>query len=155
MGLFAGLKDAKLFERGQYFPCTESHYSVTVVKVIPMMESQKSGSLFTVELQVDESDNPNVKVGEVRTYQQSWKNKTIALSAILEFMVAVFGAKGNEELTAGVRENAEGILELAMADNTDNPMIGRSVKVRTEKTTTKTGGDFTAHRWSPEIPDPE
>lgn len=145
MGLFDGLQNAQVFERGQYL--TPGEYTLEIQKTIAK-RSQNSGDVFIVEFTILESNNPEKPVGSRASWVQSFKNVTIALSSIKEFLLAALGVDTSDK--AKLREvepRIEDIMNTCVASPGDNPLTGERIKVSVVNVTTKKGGPFSRHDW--------
>lgn len=149
MGLFDGLKDAQIFEQGNYFGV--GIYDVRVIRCI-VKQTYRSGLGFIAELEVLSSNNPAHAVGSKGTWFQSLtKNQATAFSAIKEFVAALYGfdiKADAQRIKLELEPHIEALMNEAVGPN--NTFAGRCVHLETYvKKTREKGLDFTVHRWTP------
>jgi len=166
MGLFDGIDQAEVFERGRYLP--PEFRGVLEVKRTISKETKRSGIGFIVEFEVvsvERSGKPDhelspVIVGQKRTWFQKMSDKTVAFPAVLAWAAGVAGyeahdkAKIEEEVASGLGD----ILNHATDNPADNDFVGALVAVETSQITTRNDREFTRHDWipheDPEEPEP-
>lgn len=163
MGLFDGIGDAELYERGQWFP--PGFRGTLAVKRTLAKESVKSGIGFLVEFEVvevrnagtDGHENSPVVVGEKRTWWQGMSDKTVAFPAIKEFAAAVAGYPLSDKagIEADVAPYLSDTLNQATAEPADNDFVGMWVELQTSHKLTKKKNDFTVHMWAPHVENEE
>lgn len=149
MGLFDGLKDAPIFEQGNYFGV--GIYDVRVVRCL-VKQTYRSGLGFIAELEVLSSNNPAHAVGSKGSWFQGIsKNQATAFGAIKEFVAALYGfdAKADaQRIKTELEPHIEALMNEAVGPN--NTFAGRPVHLETfMKKTREKGLDFTVHRWTP------
>ncbi len=154
---FRGTSAIVLQEGGKYFPCAKGKYLCAISRVL-IKDSRESGELFTVELEVLESDNSEVDVGETRTWQTpfaapdakgEFKSFKLAKSAEhrKKFAIAMLGVHPSDQQgQAKVLSKLDDALYAACEEGKYNGVL---LSVRTEPLTTKAGGQFTMHTFSP------
>lgn len=173
MGLFDGIAEAELFERGRYLP--PGFHGVLEVKRTIAKETVRSGIGFIVEFEVMRVDRPGqgynpgdadnkvdkhelapVVKGEKRTWFQKMGDKTVAFPSIKAWAAAVSGYAAHEKdaIESEVAPHLESVLTHATDNPADNDFVGCRVEVDTSKTTTRNDREFTRHEWIPcEDPD--
>lgn len=174
MGLFDGINEAELFERGRYLP--PGFRGVLEVKRTIAKETVRSGIGFIVEFEVVRVDRPGqgyndgdaannvprhelapVVRGEKRTWFQKMGDKTVAFPSIKAWAAAMSGYASHEKeaIENEVAPHLEGVLTHATDNPADNDFVGCRVEVETiAHKTKKSGSDFTIHNWIPwEDPD--
>ncbi len=170
MGLFDGIGEAEIFERGKYFP--PGFRGVLEVKRTIAKETVKSGIGFIVEFEVIEVARPGtgynagdehndkivkhelapVVVGEKRTWFQGMNDKTVAFPSIKEWAAAVAGynpGTDKDAIEAEVAPELSKELGVATDNPADNDFCGQYVCVETSHKLTKKKNDFTVHVWTP------
>lgn len=85
---FAGMSEAKDFERGEYLPANFT--GTGEIKRIIYKKSRKGKDLFTVEFEIVTSNLPEVPVGSARTWQQD-VNQDGSSTALYQFCCALEG----------------------------------------------------------------
>jgi len=153
MGLFDGIEDAEIFERGKFLP--PAFVGVLEVKRTIAKESIKSGVGFIVEFEVIESNVPDkVPVGSKATWWQGMTDRTVAFPAIKEFVAVLSGFERHQkqEIEAEVSPVIRGVLDHATEHPDDNDLIGCRIVCETVNKRTKNDRDFTLHLWSPYKP---
>lgn len=163
MGLFDGINEAELFERGRYLP--PGFRGVLEVKRTIAKETVRSGIGFIVEFEVVRVDRPGLEghdlapvfQGEKRTWFQKMGDKTVAFPSIKAWAAAMSGYASHEKeaIENEVAPHLEGVLTHATDNPADNDFVGCRVEVETiAHKTKKSGSDFTIHNWIPwEDPD--
>lgn len=151
MGYFSGIGNAKVSMGGAYYP--PGKY-VTLITACKIVSNRNSEDLFTVETEVKESNNPEVKPGEKRTYQCKVKSDSF-LGNVKAFLGACNGADPNNETQMrevfADNKAAEDAADFAI-DEKENPLAGTWLNLTcTNKKTKKSGykDDFTVHSWTP------
>lgn len=168
MGLFDGIADAETFERGKFFP-PGFRGKVRIERTIAK-ESVKSGIGFICEVRIIEVDRPGqgynpgdaeseipkhekapVVQGEKRTWWQGMTDKTVAFPALKSWAAAVAGytLDQKELIESEVSPHLQDALMHATDNPADNDFVSVFVNLETWNTTTKKGGDFTVHDWTP------
>lgn len=168
MGLFDGINEAELFERGRYLP--PGFRGVLEVKRTIAKETVRSGIGFIVEFEVVRVDRPGqgyndgdaannvprhelapVVRGEKRTWFQKMTDLNVAFPAIKAWAAAIAGYEMHEKeaIDAEVAPELEGAMNRATENPSDNDFVGCLVKLETEATKTGKGLDFTHHNWAP------
>ncbi len=153
MGLFSGIGDAPLFDRGVYIK--PGFIGTLEVKRTIAKKTLKSGIGFIVEFEVINSNMEEHPVGSKATWFQKMSDMTVALPAIKAFAAALSGYElhNKEAIEAEVAPELEEQLDIAVADEDgtegNNPFVGLTINLQTESTKTSKGFDFTRHNWSP------
>lgn len=147
VNMFAGLKDAQVFERGNYFQ--QGVYDVRVVRCIHK-QTYRSGMGFIVELEVVTSNNPAHEPGSTGSWFQNMsKNQATAFGAIKEFLAALHGFDPKSE---AFKTQLEPHIERIAAEAVSpaNSLMGKPIHLETFITKTREKNtDFTVHKWSP------
>jgi len=171
MGLFDGIGNAEIYERGKYMP--PGFRGVVEIKKTIGKVTRASGVAFIVEVKVITVDRPGdkvlaedkvtwvehdlgpVRVGEKRTWYQSMNDKDIAFGAIMAWAAACacLEAGQKEEIEKEIAPTLEDDLEHATNNPADNDYIEGLVYLQTEYHKTQKGKDFTRYDWSPYDPD--
>lgn len=155
---FAGLKRAKLTERGEYF--TPGVYRIAIERTL--FKDTRNGDAWIVEARVIESnreavlgenpkhENPPAPVGSKRTWFQGFKDKDVAMNSIFAFLVAVMGLDSKKDkafIEGEFQDAAEDIAEAATGE--DNVLEDFEVGLNVVQTTTKKGTEFSRHDFRP------
>ena len=151
MGKFGGMQEAKIGQGGVYF--LEGRYTVRVVKVF-MLDSRRSGDLFTIEAIILKSTCPQRPVG----LKCSWQVKMgqdMALPNIKGFLAACAGADPSNDLEVRAaftdqdgRDISEETAEMAVSD--ENPLAGIDLDLVVVTISTKEKKmPFSKHSWAP------
>ena len=150
MGLFEGIEDAEIFERGKYL--AGGFRGVLECQRTIAKETIKSGLGFIVEFNVIETNMPDAHpIGSRCTWFQKMSDKTVAWPAIKVWAAAMsgYGAHQKEEIEREVSPALKGLLNAATSSPADNDLVGIRVCVETEQVKTKNDKDFTRHTWAP------
>lgn len=143
---FSGVSKANVFESGSYLPYAKGRYVATVSRVL-LKDSRKSGQLFTIELEIEESNRPEVQPGETKTVQWKMSNTDSTPGNIKLFVLAAKGIKTSEQ------ERVNKALKTLDQDCQDacekNSLEGARVIVTTEPVMTRAGAQFTKHVFAP------
>lgn len=146
---FDGIENAQVFDRGKYLP-PDGKYKLSVVKTL-VKNARKAGPSFIAEFIVEESNHPDVPVGDKRSWFQKLVDKDVAFPAIKEFMGALLGVDRNDKAAWKELEGKlKGILNEATnfeGSNEDHPLHGMKIFVTTWQKQTKQDRDFTVHDW--------
>lgn len=154
--LFAGIGSAELTAGGAYFDVgkdasgnkVQGHYEVEIKKVI-VKEGRppKREILYIAECTILDTDVASMRVGTSASWVQKMSLDS-ALGAVKEFIAAALGVEPHtEENRAWIDANVtEEVADASVGP--DNPLAGKKVLLTTIPHVTKTGGDFTKHRWS-------
>jgi hypothetical protein len=141
--------------RNGFFDPVEANYKVRIEMCKNKPATDNSGPAFIAELEVLESDNPNIEPGDYKDWYRGVDGKTgiqrkMAAKDLVTFLCA---AAGFDPDVAGDKErffNAHGNgSKLLAAAGDDNALDGALLNLRTYTKKTKAGGDFTVHCWSP------
>lgn len=119
-GLFDGIEDAEIFTRGKYM--VSGFVGVLDVAKTHVVDSRKSGPLFTVEFLVVETNNEKEHpVGSKCTWQQKLLDKEVALPEITKFAAACIGTDpgDKEKVKAEVQPGLQSVMDESVA-NPDN-----------------------------------
>lgn len=150
---FAGLRNANIFETGQYL-AADGRYLLQIEKII-LKETRKSGKGFIVECTVVETSNEEKDpVGAKRSWFQSMKDLDVAFPAIKAFLYAALGydysKKEDKEYLKAKVEPIIDTVTFQACDETRNPFKGRKVGVETTaKVTKEKKQNFTRHDFFP------
>lgn len=151
MAKFVGMKDAKVGAGGVYF--LEGRYRVKLVRAF-MLQSRKSGDLFTVEAMVVRSTCAQRPPG----LKCSWQVKMgqdMALPNIKGFLAACNGADPSNDLEvqaaftdANGQDVSEETAEMAVSD--ENPLAGIELDLEVVTIMTREKKlPFSKHTWMP------
>lgn len=161
MGLFDGVGDSEMFERGRFMP--PGFRGVLEIKKTIAKESVKSGTGFIVEFEVIEvhapgeegHENSPVIEGEKRTWWQGMRDKTVAFPSLKAWACATMGHRAEQR--AEIDEAFGGtklrdMLNKATESPAENDFVGAYVEIAThEIITQKNKSKFTVHNWAPYI----
>jgi len=144
MGVFDGMNSAEVYGKGKYFKPGVYVCKVTRVQLIT---TRKKDDAFIVDFEIQaaapgDSGEPSA-VGTSAAWFQSFEYKESALGKIKEFLAAVLQV---DPSTAPPGMTYEELATAAVGE--DNPLAGALVCVETFMTKTKSGNDFTQHRFS-------
>jgi len=162
MNLFAGLKEAKTFERGVWLK--EGQYLVRVKRAL-FKETRKSGDAFILEFTIEQSSYEKAKkdalkalegqtfnlqelekilpnaVGTTASWFQKLQDKDIGYGALKSFAAAILGMDPNDPEFV---DQVEGFLEAVCREGA---IDGKLIPVEAVVVQTKKGEDFTRHNW--------
>jgi hypothetical protein len=149
MGLWSGVNDADVFERGKYMK--DGFIGKVRIKRTLAKETRKVGLAFIVELEIVTSNMEEHPVGSKGTWFQKMTDKAVAFPAVKGFVTALFGYQPHqkEEIDADVAPNLEAILDHACQSEDDNHLTNMIVNLECVKIQTQKGFDFTRYDWSP------
>ena len=159
MGLFEGIGDAEIFERGKYFP--PDFKGVIEVRRVIMKKTRSVGLAFIVEtrvIEVERSGKPDnkwspVHVGEKRSWFQKMTDPDVALPAIKEWAAACQGFYPHEKdaIESEVEPDLEEALDHATAEEnqTDNLFTEVLLSLSTDQIETRNKREFTRHAFEP------
>lgn len=149
MGLFSGIADAQISERGKFF--VPGFMGRLRVKRTLWRDTVKSGAAFIVEFEVLESNVAEHPVGSGGTWFQKMSDKTVAYPAIKAFAVAAFGydRSDREGIERDISPNLDDVITHAVKNPDDNEFSNCEVLLETYSKKTQKGLDFTQHVWSP------
>lgn len=146
------LKDAKVFGKGNYLE--PGNYKLRVLKMFTK-ETRSNGDALIVDLEVLESDNDKIPVGQKRNWYQGLRDQDIAFPAIKEFLIALFDVDESDEKELGEFEESLGDLMEECSDekwekkkDEEHPLNGKTIAVECFMKRTKGDKDFTVHKWS-------
>lgn len=145
--LWAGLKNAKVSERGEFFG--EGSFDLEIIRLQPKVSARGKGLLFIAEFRVLQTSNPEDPFDSQRVWivkmanQASWGN-------IKGLFIAAFGRHHADD-----KHWCETVLDPVIESITDrltgpeNPLAGVYVHLETNIGEVKaTGQPFTYHNWS-------
>jgi hypothetical protein len=115
--MFAGIEDAEIFTRGKYM--VSGFVGVLDVAKVHVIDSRKSGPLFTVEFLVVETNNAKEHpAGSKCTWQQKLVDKEVALPEITKFAAACVGTDpgDKEKVKAEVQPGLQSVMDDAVAN---------------------------------------
>ena len=119
---------------------------IEVEKTVYITTKQK-GDAFICEATVVESNMSDVHpIGQTIAWYQGFRDRTVALPSMKQFAMALcqvnsMDAETQEEFLKTLDDT------LNEACESETLFQGYKVRVETEHTTTKNGGDFTRHLW--------
>lgn len=142
---FAGLKDAKSFESGNFYP--PGVYKVQIENIF-LKETRKSGTCLIVELKTLESSNPLAPIGGKGTWLQKMLDKDIAFGAIKDFAIAVLGFDAKTDKEAIEKEVIPQIEQFMTEAVSKQTLKGQTVALEVTLKDTQKGGKFSKHTWS-------
>lgn len=154
MGLFNGIADAEIFERGTYF--SPGFDGVVKVEKVIAKRTRASGDAFIVEMRVVDGGTDSDPNGSKRSWFQKMIDSDIAFPAIKAWAAACAGYAPNEKdaIETEVAPALEDALEAAVTNPGDNDFVGAFLHLTTTQVKTKNDRDFTRHDWAPAT-DPE
>jgi len=160
--LFAGLKDAKTFERGTFLK--PGQYQVRVKRAI-FKKTRVKGDAFIMEFTIEKSSYEEEKKkaitalgsnpyslqdlektlpnqpGTTAAWYQSLQDQDIGFGALKSFAANILGRKPEDPEFI---DEVEGFLNGVVNDGAIN---GRLIPVEASQIKTKKDTDFTLHRW--------
>lgn len=149
MGMFDGLKDAKVFEQGEKLP--EGTHLVKIDKIESKKSNRNGAALYIVEYVCLWTDAPfseatqkGAKIGKRYSWVQDFKDLNVALPQLKQFITAVLrvSPEKNREDYDKVVNQIEAIAEASVSQGYFN---GQIVEVTTKSVKTKSGQDFLRH----------
>lgn len=145
--LFKGMKDAQVFERGNWMQ-PDCLYDLEIKRTF-IKDTLKIGPCFIVEFLVLKSTCDKHPPGSKVTWLQKLTNKNVAFGALKLFTYPVLDAeypKDKKFITEEIDPQLEEFLTEACETNN---WAGRKVRCQTVGTKTKEKNeDFTQHNWS-------
>jgi hypothetical protein len=165
MSVFSGTGEATVSKSGSYFKPGKYNIKIKACKLVDS-QSGKVRTYFIVETEVLESDNPEIPVGNERSYVIAMDN-IMAKPNIKAFVSAVSGVDPlseqaqqevekywqkellRRELTEGEHVPFDDICELVVDEQIQ---LFKGIEMRLECEIIKTrekGEDFTKHNWQP------
>jgi hypothetical protein len=144
MGIFDGLKQAKVFENGRKLP--PGDHVVKIEKCDEARSSRSGNGLYIVEYIAVKSNNPDVEIGAKYSWVQDCKDLNVAQSAIKQFVFAVMKVDKVKDLETynKVEANCETIAAATVAKQYFKDKL---VAVSTDKIRTKNNQDFLRHQF--------
>ena len=155
MGVFDGLRNAEVFERGAFL--NVGVYELTINKCL-VKATRKSGDAFIVEFTVDKAEGQGANpVGSKASWFQKLADKNIAFGAIKEFLYAAMGfdyAKDKEQILKEIDPKIETLIQDALeqskdAPNGKNALKGEKIRCQVNMKKTQKNLGFSMHTWSP------
>jgi len=157
MGLWDGLRDAKVFERGEWFD--PGFDGIVEIKKVQAKPTRNKGDILFIECVVVElfdcpshaDGRPKHPVGWRGSWSVKLQDKDIAFSNILSFVAAVSGYTKSQtvEIDRDVKPEVEQIMQNATDYPENNLLTGQRLHLRTVGIKTKAGTNFTVHNWDP------
>lgn len=145
--IFAGLKNAQIFERGIFLE-PGGKFKLRLKKTL-IKNTQRSGLAFIAEYEVLESTHPKHATGTNVTWFQKLADKNVAFGALKEWAYAHLGYDYPDDkamLEKKIDPQLEDIISEAV---TKNSLVNALVFCETGSKKTQRGTDFTIHKWSP------
>lgn len=145
MSNFSGLANAQVYEYGKW--SEPGTYDVSIDRVT-LKDSVQSGRGFLVEYTIAKSNRADIPPGDCRTWWQSMKNSSIAMSAIKPFIISALGLdirRDAERITREVLPSIENLAEYVVSPQ--NPLCGYYLHLEVVAKKTRAGGDFNRHDW--------
>lgn len=148
-GYFAGLREAKTFQKGVYF-LQDCKYKLKIKKT-HVIETQDKGDAFIAEFEVLECSDPRHVPGFEVSWYQGLVNKNVAFGQLKLFFYACMGADPNNSKDAGKIQEIDAEIEDAMKEAVEtNSLEGTVLFCQTKKAITKKNRvEITEHLWSP------
>ena len=153
MGLWDGIENAEIFERGNYM--TAGYTGVVEVMRTIGKETRSSGLAFIVELKVLTTNMPeDHPVGQKGTWFQKMTDKSVAFPAVAAWAAACAGYQPHdkEAIKADVFPHLREEMKKATDSPDDNSFIGAQLRLQCTGVVTKKGGDFTRYDFAPYEP---
>ena len=164
--LFAGLREAKTFERGTWLKGSDSgfQYKIRVKKAI-FKKTRAKGDAFILEFKIEESNYEIAKkktieafgstpfnmadlekilpnqVGSSASWYQSMKDIDIGFGALKSFAACILGQKPEDPEFI---EQVEGFMNSVVSDGIIDGML---IPVEVVNVKTKADTDFSLHKW--------
>jgi hypothetical protein len=164
--LFAGLRDAKTFERGTWLKGSDSgfQYEIRVKRAI-FKKTRAKGDAFILEFTIEKSDYENAKAKAIRAFgstpfsmaelektlpnqagssaswYQSMKDIDIGFGALKSFAASILGQKPEDPEFI---EAVEGFMNSVVNEGVINGML---IPVEVVIVKKKDGEDFSLHKW--------
>jgi hypothetical protein len=169
MSLFAGLRDAKTFERGTFLKVGQ--YTVRVKRAI-YKKTRAKGDAFILEFTIEQSNYEAAKkqaiaslgnatyslqelektlpnqVGSTASWFQSLQDLDIGFGALKSFAASILGQKPEDPEFI---EAVEGFMDSVVNEGVINGML---IPVEVFNTKKKDGGDFSVHKWGQIVAEP-
>lgn len=149
MGMFDGLKNAKVFEQGEKLP--EGTHLVKIEKVESKKSNRNGQPLYIVEYICLWTDAPydavtgkGAKLGKRYSWVQDFKDTNVALPQLKQFFFAILGVSPEKNRAEYDAVEAK-IEEIAEASVSQGYLNGQVVEVTTKGVKTKSGQDFLRH----------
>lgn len=155
MGIFDGLAETELYEKGVYL-APGGRYKLEIVRILTK-ETRRSGLGFIVEFKVLEAGGAGGEKhapGSKATWFQKMVDKDIAFPAIKQFFVALLDIDMNdpeakEQFDRQVEEIVDEASSWEPVNSEDtHPLAGECIYCETYSKLTKKNVDFTVHNWS-------
>jgi len=167
MGLFSGIEDADLFQRGKFL--TPDFVGVLEVTKTLAFQTRAHGMAFIVEFEVIETNKPEgttrlvtdngveklipdaFPVGSKCSWFQKLQDKDIAFPAIKAFVAVLSGYTLDQKdaIDEELSPQLADLLDRCTESPTDNELVGLRICVSTVGVVTKNNRDFTRHDWDP------
>jgi hypothetical protein len=152
MGIWDGIEDAEIFDRGNYVK-PGFHGTVEVKKTIAK-NTRQSGLAFICEMVVLTTNMPEAHpIGQKVTWFVKLANKDTAFPNVAAWAAACAGFDPHDR--ENVKTNVMPLLKDLMNHATDNPddneFVGQKLKLETVATLTKDKRDFTRYDFMPAI----
>ncbi len=148
---FAGMREAKVFTSGNYFP--PGKYKAQISKMV-WQQLFKGGEALIVELKVLESSNEKVPVGSDKTWLQK-KNESFLAEAKCFLYAALGFDQKNDAHAAVIKKDIEPACEAIMLEGlTKNLFKGREIHIEVYEKPKKAKPDevFNKHVFAPAQP---
>lgn len=160
--LFAGLRDAKTFDKNPHL--RPGQYKIRVTRGI-FKKTRSKGDAFILEFKVEESNYEQKKrealsalaggpvdlqaldktlpnqAGSAASWYQSLKDTDIGFGALKRFCADILGVEPNDQEFI---DQVEGFMNAIVADGAINGML---IPVEVATIQTKEGKDFGLHKW--------
>lgn len=152
MGIWDGIEDAEIFDRGNYVK--PGFRGEVEIKRTLAKNTRQTGLAFICEMQVLKTNMPDQHpVGQKVTWFVKLANKDTAFPNIAAWAAACAGYEPHDR--DAVKNNVMPVLKDLMEYATDNPdendFVGQKVKLETVATLTKDKRDFTRYDFAPAV----
>lgn len=151
MGIWDGVQNAQIFERGTFLE--EGHYKARIKRCLDKT-TRKSGQAFIAEFELIESSNQaKHPIGQTASWFQKLTDKDVAFPAIKAFVAAVLGydmsnKSHRDHFEANVGPQLVQILNHS-CDEKINYLKDKVVEIDVVKVTTTKGLPFSRHTFTP------
>jgi hypothetical protein len=145
MGIFDGLKEAKVFENGRKLPPGE--HVILIDKCLTNRSARYGSDQYIVEFLVQESTT--AEVGGRYSWVQSSRDLNSAQGAIKQFVLAVFKADKDKDPAHYAQVEAQCEAAAVASVGADQIFKGMKARVTNDIIKTKNGHDFNRHNWRP------
>jgi hypothetical protein len=144
MGIFDGINEAPVFEKGRKLP--DGSDSLVVIDKCQLIRSQqkKGSDVFVCEYTVEESNK--AEIGGRYSWTQFMNDQNVAFPALKQFVLAIFGCDLQKDQIQ-YREVEGRTNEILTAAVTRDYLKGQKVRVSVHNKRTQNDRDFLAHNF--------